>query len=175
MRYLFLIACLLMLAVPVSAQIKPVVVELGPEAYSTLPRSGGYKWVARGYVYPPGTFTGGSDCPATPAASPIGTYAVFGERGSPLNHAALYRVTINGQQFFFGGIVERYDDESGQPGSTLFDLVRSLAARDEITEFADYTPRSGNCFGGRLKLYLQETNAPVRPTDAAVRGTDHHN
>lgn len=155
-KTIFSILCVLFMTVPVAAQIKPVVVELGPEAYSTIERSNGFKWVVRGYIYPPGTFTGKDECAvARSDIAPIGTYAVFGEKGTAGNHTAIYRVTVNGQQFFFGGIVERYDDESGHLGSTLFDLVRSLVARGDITEFADYAPRSGNCFGGRLKLYLR--------------------
>ncbi len=174
MKYLILTCCLLMLAVPITAQIKPVVVELGPEVYSTLPHSGGARWVVRGYVYAPGTFTSKDECATAPAtAAPIGTYAIFGERGDPAFHAATYRITIYGQQFFFGGIVERYDDESGQPGSSLFDLLRSPATRNPFNESADYTPRSSVCFGGRLKLYLRDSNASVRPADAAVRGTDN--
>lgn len=164
-----------MLTVPICAQIKPVIIELGPEAYSTLPHSDGARWVARGYVYSPGTFTSKDDCAAAPvAAVPIGTYAIFGEKGTAANHTAIYRVTIQGQQFFFSGIVERYDDESGQPGSTLFDLLRSPFERNPQAEFADYTPRSAVCFGGRLKLYLRESNESVRPANAAGRGI-HHN
>jgi hypothetical protein len=163
MKYLFLTFCLLLLAVPISAQIKPVVVELGPEAYSTLPHSGGARWVVRGYVYAPGTFTSKDECANAPVtAVPIGTYAIFGEKGTAANHTAIYRVTIQGQQFFFSGIVERYDDESGQPGSTLFDLLRSPVTRNPQAEFADYTPRSAVCFGGRLKLYLREEGSNGR-------------
>ena len=159
MRTLFLLCLSLLFAGtrPLSAQ-QPVsfAAEMAAPVYSTLAQSGGVKWVAYGYLYPPGTFAERQPCAPVEDAAPIGSYQMRGEFGNASFHAATYRLTFGrpneGKQFVFAGIVEFAMDDAGQVLSAAYPAARLSAGRlvDELE--VEFTPRSPDCFGGAVRV-----------------------
>lgn len=157
------ILLLLFLILPSLVQQQPLVVELGPEVYSTIPRSNGYKWIVRGNLYAAGTWTPPPGqplprgaCEPADGVAPIGQYLIVGESGNTGDHTALYVVRLNSQQYLFTGRTEYYEDASGAPGSTLFPaakLVEGVATVPDPPISAELIPRSRQCFGGQLRLF----------------------
>lgn len=163
----FLLASILALAfVSTPAQIQPVTAELGAPVYSTLPQSGGFRWVVRGHVFAPGTYTPAPGQPLPRGACDeadfnqrIGTYVIFGSYGSAGEHVAQYRVTIRGVSYVWSGLISYYEDEGGAPGSMLYSagkLEGGLVIPGPPEIEAEYTPRSPNCFGGQVKIFVRE-------------------
>lgn len=148
-----------------TAQVQPITAELGPAIFSTLPQANGYQWVARGYIYPPGTYTPkpGESLPRGACEFPdgvqsIGSYAIFGSAGFVGEHLATYRVTIRGESFAWSGLMTYYEDGGGAPGSMLYSAGKLQGGRI-ITEpqiDAEYAPRSTVCFGGQVKIFIRD-------------------
>lgn len=161
-----LIFSLLLLAVFVPGQQQPIVAELGAPVYSTLPQSGGVKWVVRGYVFAPGTYTPApgqplprAACDEAPFDQRIGTYVIFGTVGSAGEHVAQYRATIRGESYVWAGLVTFAQDEGGAPVGLLYSAGRLAGGQivaDPPEVDAEYTPRSPDCFGGQVKIFPRE-------------------
>lgn len=162
---LFLAVLFLAVSAFVPAQQTPITVELGAPVYSTLAQSGGVKWVVRGYVFAPGTYTPApgqplprAACEDAPFDQQIGSYAIWGTVGSAGEHVAQYRVTIRGVSYAWGGLISYYEDEGGAPGSMLYSAGKleggQILATEPPTQ-AEYTPRSPLCFGGQVKIYAE--------------------
>lgn len=161
MRTLFLLCLSLLFAGtrPLSAQ-QPVsfAAEMAAPVYSTLAQSGGVKWVAYGYLYPPGTFAERQPCAPVEDAAPIGSYLIRGEWGNAAEHAATYVLRFGrpneGKQFVFSGIVGFVVGESGLPDAYIFD-GRRLVGGAFIEEWQiEIAPRSPDCFGGAVRVGL---------------------
>jgi len=155
MKILFL---LLLITLPVFAQ-QSQTFDLGPPMINTQPQSKGYPWVARGDIYPGGTFAlrpQADDCAVPTDAQPVGRYAIFGRFGAPGEHIATYRLTIGGQSYFFDGYVRVAEEEvnGAMPLSFLFDAFGTAPPREPSLGRVEYTPRSEACFGGRVRLFL---------------------
>lgn len=134
--------------------------ELAPPAYSTLAQSGGVRWIAYGFLYPVGTFDNLLPCGEAPAIAPIGSYRVSGEYGNPSFHAATYRLTFgssnDGKQFVMSGIFEFALSELNQPQTFIYSAARLIRGNLEDNWEGEYTPRSSDCLGGRVKVFSQQ-------------------
>lgn len=157
MRKVILTLCFLLTPAFAAQQQLPITVDLGAPVYSTVEQSGGARWVVRGLVYPAGTYATplpGEQVPR-PACSvpddvvPIGNYAIFGEAGDSGLHDARYIVRLNDgkQQFVFNGIFEFAVNELGAPLPGVYPAVR---LNDGQQLQAEFTPRSLECFGGKV-------------------------
>jgi len=130
--------------------------ELAPPIYSTQPPFA-FRWVAYGYLYPVGTFANLEPCASpTEGAQIIGSYKIAGEYGNPSSHAALYVLRFgnpnDGKQFAFGGFFQYLLDELNLPMAETYSGVR-LSRGLELVDVG-FTPRSGACFGGSVKVFL---------------------
>lgn len=130
--------------------------ELAPPVYSTLAQFGGVRWIAYGYLYPVGTFDNLPPCSEAPVIAPIGSYRVSGEYGNASFHAATYRLSFgssnDGKQFVMGGIFEFALSELNQPQTDIYSVARLIRGNFEEGWEGEYTPRSGDCLGGRVKV-----------------------
>ncbi len=139
-----------------AAQRQGVMYELGADVFSTLPRSFGYQWYAAGYIFPPGTYAQREPCERPDPTKAVGTYAIYGINGNQARHQAIYRITVGGESYFFSGEVLALD-EFDQPLTSLFNnvmlKVNGLFVQEDPPTEATYTPRSTQCFGGRLMLF----------------------
>lgn len=139
------------------------VFDLGAPSFSTAGRPGGVRFYATGNIYPAGTYTPQpgqplprGTCDSADDVHRVGYYVIYGESGNAGKHTATYRIVISGKIRYFSGTVES-NDELGAPVSTLFELARIEGGQlivDDPAEFAEFTPRSSNCFGGQIKLFL---------------------
>jgi len=157
--------CLLLAFAP-AAQVQPIMAELGAPVYSTLAQSGGVKWVVRGYVFAPGTYTPAPGqplprgaCEDAPFDQRIGTYAIWGTVGSAGEHVAQYRVTIRDVSYVWAGLVTFALDEGGSPVGALYSAGKLeegqiVSGVPEID--VEYVPRSPLCFGGQVKVFQRE-------------------
>ena len=161
-----LLAIFALVFVPASVQVQPATAELGAPVYSTLPQSGGFRWVVRGYVFAPGTYSAPPGqplprgaCDEAPFEDRIGTYVIFGSVGGAGEHVAQYRVTIRGVSYVWSGLVNYYEDEGGAPGSMLYSAAKlegGLVISEPPMVEAEYTPRSPGCFGGQVKIFIRD-------------------
>ncbi len=144
---------------------QPVVfeAELAPPIYSTLAQSGGFKWVAYGYLYPVGTFDGLPPCEQPEGATPIGSYKVAGEWGDAAFHAATYRLTFgnpnDGKQFVFSGIVEYALSELNTPETATYGAARLVRGGTEEGFDAEVMARAAGCFGANVRVAPQTDGA----------------
>lgn len=163
MKFVFFFALWLASSVSVG-QVQPIMAELGTPIYSTLSQSP-YNWVVRGYVFAPGTYTPPPGqplprgaCDEAPFDQRIGTYAIWGTVGGAGEHVAQYRATIRGESYVWAGLITYHTDEGGSPGSMLYSAAKLVGgalvnAPPEIE--AEYTPRSPQCFGGQVKIFIR--------------------
>jgi hypothetical protein len=143
-------------------QREAVVYDLGPEVFSNYRLSNGYGWYATGYVYPAGTYDDRPACEYDSSGfgvKPVGTYAIYGTTGTPGNHIARYRVTVNGVSHYFQAAAFRVFDDDGRLKNYLFDLLHiktsgQQPSLDDPQSFVEFSGRSSQCFGGTVKLYL---------------------
>lgn len=130
--------------------------ELAPPVYATLAQFGGAKWIAYGFLYPVGTFDNSPPCSGAPVIAPIGSYRVSGEYGNASFHAATYRLSFgssnDGKQFVMGGIFEFALSELNQPQTGIYSVARLIRGNLEDNWEGEYTPRSSDCLGGRVKV-----------------------
>lgn len=140
-----------------------VVYDLGVETFSTAGRPGFTRFYASGNIYPAGTYTPNAGQPLPRGACDraddvqrVGYFVIYGESGNAGKHNAIYRVVIGERTYYFSGLIEAID-ESGLPMSSLFELAtlsNGVLRLGEPPEFAEFTPRSTACFGGKLTLFL---------------------
>lgn len=150
----------LLLSLSALAQGQSQTYDLAPPTINTQPQSKGYQWVARGEVYPAGTFPvrpESDSCTVPSGVQAIGRYAIFGRFGGPEEHIATYRLTFGKTSYFFDGYVRTATEEEngGMPLSFLFGVVGSVPARLPDLGSAEYTPRGTSCFGGQVKIFLK--------------------
>lgn len=168
MKTALLMLILICAAFTARAQQQTQAVELGPELYSSLPIAGGYGWVAYGHIYPAGTFTAGPGkklprgaCANPEGVAPIGSYAIYGQGGSQVEHIARYRLSFGwpantARSYLFEGTVRVAADEGGAHDALLFAAARLFGG--QITQGGGilvYTPRSNACFGGKVQLFFE--------------------
>ena len=157
MRRILFALCFLI--VPAFSQGRQAIVyDMGPELTSSHTRTNGYPWRAYGLVYKRNTVRPSAPC-EVPDAQAVGYYVIYGRSGNPAEHQGTYRVTLGEypvqQSYYFDGIIVA-QDEARQPLSTLFDVSRIEAGQIVAAGDAEFTPRSVGCFGGELKLFLQD-------------------
>lgn len=156
---ILLFVILLLCPLPVLAQQSTFEAELAPPVYSTLPQSGGVKWVVYGYLYPVGTFANLPQCaPAPDGVEAIGSYKIAGEWGDASFHAAMYRLTFgkpnDGKQFVMSGVFEFALSELNQPQPAIYSAARLVRGNFEEGFDVEFTPRSGACFGGLVRVMV---------------------
>lgn len=152
---------LLALCLPVFGQSQSQTFDLGPPTFNTQPQANGYQWIARGDVYPGGTFSvrpQADDCAVPNGAQPVGKYAIFGRFGAPGEHIATYRLTFGKVSYFFDGYarVTEEEENDGMPLAFLFDVFGSAPAREPTLGRVEFVPRSAACFGGQVRLFLTQ-------------------
>lgn len=149
------VLCLLMVFSANAQQPTSLAADLAPPVYLT----NGARWIAYGYLYPPGTFDNLPPCAPPPdGVIPIGSYRISGEYGTAAEHAATYVLRfgspMDGKQFVFGGIFQFLTSELNLPEPAVYSAVR-LSRGVAVEELeVEFTPRSGNCFGGAARVRI---------------------
>ena len=156
-KALFLLTFLIL---PAFAQRQAIVYDLGVETFSTIGRPGIPRFYASGSIYPAGTYTPKlgqpvprGTCDKADDVMRVGYFVIYGESGSAGKHQAIYRLMLGEDQYYFSGEVSAVD-ELNAPASLLFDLLRLSDGQFQQVGSVEYSPRSMDCFGGQIKLFL---------------------
>lgn len=155
MRMIFLtIAFLLAVSLQADAQQRAQIFELGPQVTDNIKAANGYQWRAWGWVYARGSFANPKAACSVNESGIIGYWSAEGWQGNAAAHSARYRVTVYGNAtWYFRGDVAALDGD-GLPASLLYPLIDY---RGNLTGGSvEYEPRSVDCFGGRVKVFLND-------------------
>lgn len=141
--------------------------DVGPEFYSSIDRPLNGQFAVRGRIYPAGTYTAKPGqlaprqaCDAANDVQPVGNYLFKIFAGNKVENVGQYVWNFGAwpsitQYYVFGWFYSGVDEQgfplvNFYPGSILNQPDRVL--------FIEYTPRSTDCFGGLLKIYLSKIN-----------------
>ena len=157
---------ILMTLLPISARnqaFEVLTYDAGPEFYSSISRPLDGQFAVRGRIYPAGTYTARPGqaaprgaCTTVEDVQPIGSYLFKISAGTISENVGQYVFNIGSRpaiiQYYTSGWFYSGLDEQGFPLVNFFE--GSILNQPNQVLFIEYTPRSTECFGGLLKIYL---------------------